>query len=155
MSHRIITYTLITWYVSNFAIFWVCGWDFCVCACVSWSLNRGCVSVFLHTSWVHAKCCGQNSQTIRVYAHTYNMYPLSALSPVTRWWVQSYCAYKYCMNFSTHFIFICESWLDFFQIHKYLDQLIWKNLCINLQDENFTNLKMKINLYQFIWIDKL
>ena len=28
-----------------------------------------------------------------------------------------YCAYKYYMNFCTDFIFICESWHDFFQLN--------------------------------------
>ena len=75
ISHRIITYTLRTWYVSNLAIFWLCDWDFGACVRVFWITSRVGVSVFPHTSWVHAKWGGQNSQTVRVYAHTYNMTP--------------------------------------------------------------------------------
>ena len=116
---RIITYTLITWYVSNLAIFWLCDQDLYVCASVPQGTNHACVSVFPHTSWVHAKCGGQSSQTSRVYAHTCNLTPsVNSMSPVTRCCVQSYCAYKYYMNFWTYFILICESLHNFFQINR-------------------------------------
>ena len=138
ISHRFITYTLITWHVSNMAILWSCGWDLDVCAPVSWNTNHGCVSVFPHTSWVHAKCGGQNSQTIRVYLHTYNMTPsVSSMSPVTRCWVQAYCAYKYYMNFSTHFILICESWHDF----------ISKRLSIELEKPIYKFARLKFHKF--------
>ena len=90
------------------------------------------VPVFLYTSTVHAKCGGQNSQTIRVYAHTWNMTPsVSSMSSVTSCWVQAYWAYKYYMNFVLISFSFGEVDMSFFQI---MDQLIWKNLFINSQD---------------------
>ena len=65
--------------------------------------------VFLYTSRVHAKCGGQNSQTIRVYAHTWNMTP--SVSSVFSY--QLLGAGLLCLQilyeFCTHFIFIWGS----------------------------------------------
>ena len=127
----------------------------CLCACVSWRTNLGCVSMFPQASWVHAKWGDQNSPTIGVYAATYNMTP--SVSSVSSYQMLGAvllcfqlpdvgCSPILClqlpdvgcsptvltntiyMNFSTHFIFICESWLDFFQINGWikLEQLIYK-----------------------------
>ena len=120
ISHRFVAYSLKTWYLSNMAIgHLLIGWlgIVCVCARVLAAQTVGVYLCFLPhaASFSHAKCCGPHSQTIRLYAHTYNMTPsVSYVSPVTRWRVQFYCAYKYYVNFITHFIFITECWHDFF-----------------------------------------
>ena len=76
--------SLITWYLSNLAIFWLCGWDLAVCARVSWGTNPGDGSVFPHISWVH------NSVVVKTHRqqeymhslHTHIIWhPLSTLCP--------------------------------------------------------------------------
>ena len=117
ISDRIITSALIKW-LSNLAIFWVCDWDLGVCVLVfSEARTIGVCPSFL----THIECMQRVVVKTHIqyeYMHTHIIWhPLSALSPVTSCWTQDYSAYKYYnyMNFSTHLIFICESWYNFFK----------------------------------------
>ena len=95
-----------------------------VCAGVSQAQSMGVCPCFLtHLECMLSVVVKTDRQEEYRYAHTDNMTPcVSSLSQVTICWVQSYCAYKNYMNFST--LFICESLHDFFAL----------NGSINLED---------------------
>ena len=118
-------YTLITWYVSKLTIFWLCTWLglLCVCSCFLKHEPLGCVHVSSHILSACYKCGGQNSHKIRVYAHKYNMTPsVSSVSSHQMLGAVLLCL-QYNMNFSTRFIFICESW--------HMDMIFFSNKWIN------------------------
>ena len=115
LIHIFITYTLITWFVSNLTIFWLCAmvltW---VCMLVfPEARTMGVCSRFL----THLECMLSvvvKTQTTRVHAHTHIIWhPLSAL-----------CLQLPDVGCSptvltiTLWIFICEIWHDFFQINR-------------------------------------
>ena len=118
-------YTLITWYVLKLTIFWLCTWLglWCVCSCFLKHEPLVRVHVTSHILSACYKCGGQNSQTIRVYAHKYNM--TTSVSSVSSHQMLSavLLCLQYNMNFSTHFIFICESW--------HMDTIFFSNKWIN------------------------